>query len=77
MQLQTTKTTIELENELVYWAKIKALNEGRTLREVIAESLKQSLGIEPKKLIKPVKIGNYALGGVKGGLRRVDLYDDL
>jgi hypothetical protein len=77
MQLQTVKTTVELDPHLVYLAKMKALNEGKTLREIIAESLKQSLKVKLGTLTKSAKIGGYALGGIKGSLRRVNLYEDF
>lgn len=80
MQTQSVKTTIELTRDILYLAKMKALKERKTLKAVITESLLKELS--PKKLNNkrnklPIKIGGYKLGGIKGGLRRVDIYEDF
>jgi len=77
--MQTVKTTVEISPNLLYLAKLKALKERKTLKEVIQESLAKDLGIPAKKLLKEkkVKIGGYRLGGVKGSLRRIDIYENL
>lgn len=77
--MQTVKTTVEINPNLLYLAKLKALKERKTLKEVIQESLAKDLGIPAKKLLKEkkVKIGGYRLGGVRGSLRRIDIYENL
>lgn len=78
MDTQEVKTTIELDARLLYLAKMKALEEKKTLKEVIAESLAKELRIAKKqKGRKTVKIGGYNLGGVKGNLSRADIYEDF
>ena len=78
MQKQTIKTTIEIDTQLLYLAKIKAVEERKSLKEIVNESLKRELQkqqITQKK--KKIIIGGYKLGGVKGSLRRIDLYEDF
>jgi hypothetical protein len=43
------KTTLELPNDLVREIKLQAVNEGRKLREVIADLLRRGLGQDPEK----------------------------
>lgn len=79
MQTSTQKTTVELDRELIALAKIQAIREGRTLRDIITEGLKIKLQVKKYINKKPrkIKIGGYKLGGVIGSLRRVDLYEDF
>lgn len=79
MDTQTVKTTIELEKDLLYLAKLKALKEKKSLKEIVNQSLAKELGFLEKKKPKKmkIKIGGYKLGGVKGSLRRVDIYENL
>lgn len=46
------KTTIDLPDELIRQAKLRAVIEGRTLKELIADFMRQGLGLEaaPKPL---------------------------
>lgn len=79
MQLQTVKTTVEIDPNLLYMAKMKALKENKSLKEIINDSLKKELGVVKTKIkqTKPVQIGGYNLGGIKGSLRRVDIYENF
>lgn len=43
MQTQTVKTTIEINSNLFYLAKMKALQEKKSLKEIINLSLAKSL----------------------------------
>ena len=43
------KTTLELPNDLVREIKLQAVNEGRKLKEVIADLLRRGLGQESEK----------------------------
>ena len=43
------KTTLELPNDLVREIKLQAVNEGRTLKEVIADLLRRGLGQDSEK----------------------------
>ncbi len=76
------RTTIEIEPYLLYHAKLKALEENKTLRDVFTESLKKycfgKINVQgsPKKNPQ-VKIGGYNLGGIKGNLNRKNIYADL
>jgi plasmid stability protein len=42
------KTTLELPEELMRAAKIRAANEGRKLKDVVADLLRRGLAEEPK-----------------------------
>lgn len=79
MELETIKTTVEIDAQLLYLAKMKALKEKKTLKEIIRESLARNLGVrkEKRKGKKKITIGGYHLGGIKGSLRRVAIYEDL
>lgn len=41
------KTTLDLPEELVREAKLRALMQGRTLRDLVTEVLRQGLGMAP------------------------------
>jgi len=43
------KTTLELPDELMRAAKIRAANEGRRLKDVVADLLRRGLAEEPKR----------------------------
>jgi len=73
--MQTARTTIELDKELLKKAKQKAIAEDKNLKQVIAEALrKELLGPRPKK--RKVKFKATHLG-VTGTLRREEIYDWL
>jgi plasmid stability protein len=42
------KTTLDLPDELIRAAKLRAVSQGRTLRDLVAEYLRQGLGINEK-----------------------------
>lgn len=71
--MQTVRTTIELDRELLKKAKQKALEEDKNLKQVITDALRKDLlGKGTKK--RKVKFGTAHLG-VKGTLRREEIYD--
>lgn len=73
--MQTARTTIELDKELLKMAKQKAIKEDKNLKQVITEALRKDLlGERPKK--RKVKFKTFPLG-VKGTLRREEIYDWL
>ncbi len=79
---QLIRTTIEIDQTLLYYVKLKALKEQKTLRDIFTESLKHycSEKTETQDLLKKspqIKIGGYNLGGIKGNLSRKNIYDDL
>ncbi len=51
MQIQTVKTTIEIDANLFYLAKMKALQEKKSFREVINLSLAKNLGVSKQKTV--------------------------
>lgn len=73
--MQTVRTTIELDKDLLKKAKQKAIEEDKKLKQVIAEALRKDLlGEKPKK--RKVKFKTFPLG-VKGTLSRDEIYDWL
>lgn len=76
MDKQTIKTTIEIDTNLLYLAKRKALDEQITLKDVVNQSLKLHLTQKPNPKQKPVIIGGHHLGGVKTDLSRDKIYDN-
>jgi len=78
MDIHTTKTTIEIDKNILYQVKMKALQEGKTLKDYITESLVMRTCARPLKMKKKQnsKIGGYNLG-VKNSLRRVDIYENF
>jgi len=51
MQVQTVKTTIEIDSHLFYLAKMKALQDKTSLKEVINFSLAKNLGVDKQKTV--------------------------
>ena len=78
MAKQTVKTTIELDANLLYQAKLTALREGKTLKHIIHASLKKHLkSSTPLPKTRQERIGGPKLGGVKGTLSRSEIYEDV
>lgn len=76
MDIQKIKTTVELDAQILYLAKLKALREKKTLRQLVNESLARNLGaVLPRQPGTPIKIGGHKLGGVKSDLRRTEIYE--
>ena len=77
--MQTARTTIELDKQLLKKAKRKALEEDKTLKEMISEILRKDLrNLEKKKTTKKkIKIRTYRMGEIKGTLSREEIYDWL
>ncbi len=51
MQIQTVKTTIEIDANLFYLAKMKALQEKKSLKEIINFSLAKNLKVDKQKTV--------------------------
>lgn len=51
MQIRTVKTTIEIDANLFYLAKMKALQEKKSLKEVINLSLAKNLKVSKQKTV--------------------------
>jgi hypothetical protein len=76
MNEQLAKTTVYFEKPLLYLAKKKALEESKTLKQVLKEALAKHLGVSIRKTpVKKIKFGGYNLGKIKGNLSRKELYD--
>jgi len=61
------KTTIELPDELVREAKLRAVAQGRALKDLIAEFIRQGLGMAPPMLPEALATGSLVQIG-QGGL---------
>ena len=72
------KTTIEINADILYKVRLKAIKEQKSLKQIINDSLAKELQTKysnsPKKKII---IGGHRLGGIKGGLRRSDIYENF
>lgn len=79
--MQTVRTTIELDRELIKLAKRKAIEEDRNLKQVITEALRKQLEPETsqksKARAKKYPFKAYHMGKVKGNLSREEIYDWL
>ncbi|MDO8515607.1 MAG: hypothetical protein Q7S14_03845 [bacterium] len=72
------KTTIQIDPDVLYKAKLKALNNNMTLKRVINDSLRIGIQNIPVKanLLPAIKWGHYDLG-IKGKVSREEIYADL
>lgn len=79
--MQTVRTTIELDKELLKKAKQKAIEEDKNLKRVITEALREQLEPETpqksKARAKKYPFKAYHMGKVKGNLSREEIYDWL
>jgi len=71
------KTTVELPDDLMTAVKIKAAQENRKLKDIIAELLRQSLGLNKPKVRHSVRdIHPVQAGGIKDQ-GNSDLMEDM
>lgn len=82
MAEQTVKTTIEIDADLFYLAKMKGIQEKKSLKTIVNEALVKELSPKLKKnqrKTKKVKLpfGGYNLGGITGTFRREEIYEDF
>lgn len=76
MAEQLAKTTVYLEKPLLYLAKKKALEEDKTLRQILKEALSKYLSLTTSNPpTKVIKFGGYDLSKIKGNLSREEIYD--
>jgi hypothetical protein len=76
--MESLRTTIVLERELYREAKRLALEQDKTLREIIEQALRAYLRGDPQRRQKTSEgqFGIYA-GKVRGSLRRENIYRDI
>jgi len=60
------KTTLELPDELVREAKLRAVTQGRPLKDLIAEFIRQGLGMSYAEAIRPPAQGSMVQVGHNG-----------
>ena len=60
------KTTLDLPDELIREAKLRALIQGRTLRDLVADFLRQGLGIAAPQLPEAPPPGSLVMVGLGG-----------
>lgn len=80
--MQTARTTIELDKELLKKVKQRAIDEERSLKQFIDEAVRKQLEekVVKKRESKAKKIypfKAYDMGEMKGTLRREEIYDWL
>lgn len=76
--MQTVRTTIELDKELLKMAKQRALEEDKSLKQLMKEAVEKI--VEPKRkraTKKRIKIRTYDMGEIRGTLSREEIYDWL
>lgn len=76
MYTQPARTTVQIDPEILYLVKTRALEQKKTLRELINEALLDL--VKNTKLqteTSHVKIGGHNLGGIKGNLSREEIYE--
>ncbi|HSE85411.1 MAG TPA: ribbon-helix-helix protein, CopG family [Candidatus Binatia bacterium] len=76
--MESFRTTIVLEKELYRQVKRLALEQDKTLKEIIEQALRSYLrgDHEPRQKSRGGRFGVYA-GKVRGSLRRENLYRDM
>jgi len=82
--MQTARTTIEIDKELLKMAKQMAIEEDKTLKEIVHEALERLVDIDADKRygakrrqVKKYPFHAYNLGKIKGTLSREEIYDWL
>jgi len=82
--MQTARTTVELDKALLRQAKQRAIEEDKTLKEIIHEALERLVDIDADKRyaakrrrVKRYPFRAYNLGEIKGTLSREEIYDWL
>lgn len=61
------KTTLDLPDELIREVKLRAVVQGRTVKDLVAEILRQGLGIAPPRQLEKPPAGSMVEIG-EGGL---------
>ena len=51
------KTTLDLPDDLILQAKLRAVVQGRTLRDLMADFIRQGLGLSPSGSTAPLPAG--------------------
>jgi len=82
--MQTARTTVELDKTLLRQAKQRAIEEDKTLKQIIHEALEKLVDIDADKRyaakrrqVKRYPFRAYNLGEIKGTLSREEIYDWL
>ena len=71
------RTTVVFEEEnLIKEAKKKAVEEDKTLKEIVNEALRTYLQVR-KPTRKKFPFKGYHMGEIKGTLRREEIYEDV
>jgi hypothetical protein len=74
------RTTIRLDDQLLADAKQLALSTGRTLTQVIEESLREKLARRDRSAAPRVELPTFAGGGLQPGVdldRSAELWDRI
>jgi len=60
------KTTLDLPEELVRVAKLRALTQGRTLRDLVTQLLRQGLALDAPNPVSDMQQGSMVVMGSNG-----------
>lgn len=67
------RTTIRLDDELLKQAKVRAVEQGITLTQLIDESLRERLAARPHRMsVEPFRLPTYGEGGTRLGVNLSD-----
>ena len=75
--MQLVRTTIRLDEKLVRSAKYKALQENKSLQQILNRALERYLEEEGKKKAKKIIFKTHNLGVPLDNLRREDYYPEV
>jgi predicted transcriptional regulator len=73
--MTTVRTTVELDKDLLKKAKQKAVEEDKTLKQLVESALKKEVE-NPEKRKRKIKIRTYDMGEIKGTLSREEIYEE-
>ncbi len=72
------RTTVQIDSVLFKQAKLKAISDGVTFRDLVETGLKAAIRAKKNKISKKkVSFGGYDLGGIKGKFSRKEIYEDI
>ncbi len=82
--MQTARTTIEIDKEMLKMAKQMAIEKDKTLKQIVHDALERLIDIDAdkryaakRKQVRRYPFRAYNLGKIKGTLSREEIYDWL
>lgn len=75
--MQTARTTIELDKEILKEAKQRAIEEEKSLKKIINEALRDQFRLNAKRKKTKFKFKSYDMGDIKTPLTHEYIYEDI